>query len=48
MTLYERYRKLELDLSRLGLERGDTEGGYFCDPIGAEAIGWAGVDGIHV
>ena len=47
MTLYEQYCKLELDLARLSLERGDTEGGYFCDPLGAEVIGWAGVDGIH-
>ncbi len=47
MTLYEKYCGLDIDLSRLGLERGDTEGGYFCDPVGAEVIGWAGVDGIH-
>ena len=48
MTLYEKYCGLDIDLSRLGLERGDTQGGYFCDPVGAEVIGWAGVDGIHV
>lgn len=47
MTLYEKYCQLELDLARLSLERGDVEGGYFCDPVGAEVIGWAGVDGIH-
>ena len=47
MTLYERCCRLELDLARIGLERGDPRGGYFCDPVGAEAIGWAGVDGIH-
>ena len=47
MTLYERCCRLELDLARIGLERGDSRGSYFCDPVGAEAIGWAGVDGIH-
>ena len=47
MTLYERCCRLELDLARIGLERGDPRGGCFCDPVGAEAIGWAGVDGIH-
>lgn len=47
MTLFEKYGRLNLDLSRLGLERGDACGGYFCDPLGAEVIGWAGVDGIH-
>ena len=48
MTLYEKYCRLDLNLSRLGLERGDNQGGYFCDPVGAQVIGWAGVDGIHV
>ena len=47
MTLYERCCRLELDLAQIGLERGDSRGSYFCDPVGAEAIGWAGVDGIH-
>lgn len=47
MTLYEKYCQLDLDLARLGLERGGAEGGYFCDPVGTEVIGWAGVDGIH-
>lgn len=47
MTLYEKYCGLDMDFSRLGLERGDAEGGYFCDPVGAKVIGWAGVDGIH-
>jgi len=47
MTLYEKYKKLDIDFSQLSLEPGDTNGGYFCTPIGAEVIGWAGVDGIH-
>ncbi|MCM1148845.1 MAG: hypothetical protein NC319_01995 [Butyricicoccus sp.] len=47
MTLYEKFKELDIDLSQLGLERGDTRSGYFCTPKGAEVIGWAGVDGIH-
>lgn len=46
MTLYEKYRKLDIDFSLLSLEPGDF-GGSFCDPLGAEVIGCAGVDGIH-
>ena len=47
MTAYERFQALELDRSWLGLERGDARGDYFCTPLGAQVIGWAGVDGIH-
>lgn len=46
-TPYERYLKLNLDGSRVGLERGESESTYFCTPKGAKVIGWAGVDGIH-
>ena len=37
----------KLDLSNIGLQRGEKESGYFCTPVGAKVIGWAGVDGIH-
>lgn len=47
MVMYDEFKKLAIDLSQLGLERGDTSGGYFCTPKGAEVIGWEGVDGIH-
>ena len=47
MTLYEKFKKLDIDFSRLGLEQRDTRSDYFCTPKGAEVIGWAGVDGIH-
>ena len=47
MTLYKKYKKLKIDFSQLSLEPGDTSGGYFCTPKGAEIIGWTGVDGIH-
>ena len=42
---YERYRKLHMDGSYIGLEKGDEIGGYFCTPVGAEIIGWD--NGIH-
>lgn len=47
MTFYERYKKLDIDFSQLGLEPGDTRSDYFCTPKGAKVIGWEGVDGIH-
>ena len=37
----------KLNLSNIGLLRGEKESGYFCTPVGAKVIGWAGVDGIH-
>ncbi|MGL5694703.1 MAG: hypothetical protein ACRCXA_11540 [Peptostreptococcaceae bacterium] len=46
MNIYKEYQNLELDKSYIGLEEGDTEGGYFCTPIGAKVIGWEG-GGIH-
>ena len=47
MKALEQYLRSDLDLSVLGLSRGSEEGGYFCTPLGARVIGWAGVDGIH-
>ena len=44
---YEEYKKSNLDLSALGFMRGDEDGGYMCDPVGARVLGWCGVDGIH-
>lgn len=47
MTIYEAYQALGVDGASIGLGEGDSEGGYFCTPIGAQVIGWEGVDGIH-
>lgn len=47
MKALKHYLNSDLDLSVLGLHRGSEEGGYFCTPLGAHVIGWAGVDGIH-
>ena len=43
--LYQRYRKLKIDGSYIGLEKGEEDGGYFCTPKGAKIIGWD--NGIH-
>lgn len=47
MSLYEQFQALELDKSLIGLIQREEEGSYFCTPVGARVIGWAGVDGIH-
>lgn len=47
MTLYGRFRRLKLDPAQLGLARSEASTRYFCTPVGAKLIGWAGVDGIH-
>ena len=47
MKALKYYLNSDLDLSVLGLHRGSEEGGYFCTPLGAHVIGWAGVDGVH-
>jgi len=40
MTLYEKYKKLNIDTTLIGLEKGSTTGEYFCTPKGATVIGW--------
>ncbi len=45
MTDFQRYEKLDLDGSRINLEKGEPKGGYFCTPKGARVIGWE--NGIH-
>ena len=46
MDIFEKFEKLEIDKSLIGLEKGDLEGGYFCTPVGAKVIGWE-CEGIH-
>lgn len=41
------FRSLDIDKSAIGLNWNGNENAYFCTPIGAEIIGWLGVDGIH-
>lgn len=47
MTLYQKFKKLKINYSAIGLEQSDTNTLYYCTPKDAEVIGWAGVDGIH-
>ena len=47
MTMYQKFRKLNIRHSAIGLEQSDTHVTYYCTPRAAEIIGWAGVDGIH-
>ncbi|MBR2639380.1 MAG: hypothetical protein IKL18_06415 [Oscillospiraceae bacterium] len=46
MDVLEKFEKLDVDKSLVGLEKGASEGGYFCTPIGAKVIGWE-CEGIH-
>jgi len=47
VTLFEKFQKLNIDSSIIGLARGESESHYFCTPKGAKVIGWVGADGIH-
>ena len=46
MILLEKFKNLDMDKSLIGLEKGGSEGGYFCTPVGAKVIGWE-CEGIH-
>ena len=47
MTLYQKFKKLNINHAAIGLGLTGTEVKYFCTPKGARIIGSAGVDGIH-
>lgn len=48
MDDYEKFKCIRTDLASIGLMRDTNEDHfYYCTPIGAEIIGWEGVDGIH-
>lgn len=47
MTTYQKFKKLNIRHSAIGLEQSDTDVTYYCTPRDAAIIGWAGVDGIH-
>lgn len=47
MALHEKFKKLKIDFSQLGLAPGNACSDYFCTPKGAKVIGREGVDGIH-
>ena len=40
MTMYEKYCQLDIDGTRIGLEKSDMCVDYFCTPLDATVIGW--------
>lgn len=47
MSIYERIKELNIDLTPLGLLMREDGELYYCTPTEANVFGWAGVDGIH-
>ncbi len=45
--LLKRFRALDFPKEAIGLGQSGENTTYFCTPVGAEIIGWLGVDGIH-
>ena len=39
MTLYQKFRNLNIDHSAIGLDQSDTDVTYYCTPRNAEIIG---------
>lgn len=46
-NLFHRFQALPFSKDAIGLGWNDNDETYFCTPVGAEVIGWLGVDGIH-
>lgn len=46
MTKYERFLRLGVEGEAIGFAPGGEQGGYFCTPLGAHALGW-GAEGVH-
>lgn len=47
MSLYEKIKRIKVNLSTFGIITREEEELYYCTPKDAKIIGWAGVDGIH-
>ena len=47
MNTYKKFCNLNIDKSAIGLGKSKYDAEYFCTPVGAEVIGYEGVDGIH-
>lgn len=47
MVTYERFKKMQIDHTAIGMMQRESYEPYFCTPENANVIGWAGVDGIH-
>ena len=46
MTVFERYGRLNIDASYIGLEKSNASR-YCCEPIGGKTFAALGVDGVH-
>lgn len=47
MTLYQKFRDLDVEFGFIGLQFSDEPAEYFCTPKGEKVIGETGVDGIQ-
>ena len=47
MNTYKKFCGLNIDRAAIGLGKSEYDVEYFCTPVGAEVIGYEGVDGIH-
>ena len=47
MNTYKKFCGLNIDRAAIGLGKSVYDLEYFCTPVGAEVIGYEGVDGIH-
>ncbi len=41
-ALFERFCALPIDHACIGLAKGESSGGYYCTPVGAQVLGWEG------
>ena len=46
-STYKAFCELNIDRTAIGLGKSENDVEYFCTPVGAEVIGYEGVDGIH-
>ena len=46
-STYKAFCELNIDRTAIGLGKSENGVEYFCTPVGAEVIGYEGVDGIH-
>ncbi|MBQ8210035.1 MAG: hypothetical protein IJZ35_05585 [Clostridia bacterium] len=47
MKIFDKFRKLEIDCSLLGLEQSENFVEYYCTPKNAKIFAASGIDGIH-
>ena len=47
MVTYDKFKRMQIDHTAIGMMQRESYEPYFCTPENANVIGWAGVDGIH-